>query len=333
MIHHTTPTRRMRTGFTLVEVVLAGTMTVFLLAAMSTTIGQLGRSKSISKARSAAFHRADIALTEVRRQIITMTRSDDLFYSRFLLFDHSQSLPGSGLADADRDELLVFNTNLRRTVDSQFAGEGLEFEAHMRIEEGPTGPTLWTRRDPVPDQYELAGGLAIPTVEGVFSLSIEAFDGLDWYTSWDSDFDGIPKAVRIVVAATGAAPGEDPYENAPIAIMRTVVPIDRVLPPLDLYQLVDEELDAILQAEAAEDAETDGVDDGAGAGDAGAGFNLPEGVNFEDLPPEVQEELRNRGNTGGRGPRPGSGGTGERPTGGGNSARPTVQPGSQGQGN
>src|SRR5262245_39594829 len=78
-----TPMRRRR-GFTLVEMLVAGVITAFILGSVSLSLQQVGRAKNTSKMRYDAHMRADAALTALRRDIASIVRSDDLFYSRFL---------------------------------------------------------------------------------------------------------------------------------------------------------------------------------------------------------------------------------------------------------
>ena len=248
-----------RPGFTLIELVLAGVMTAFVLGAVSLSLSQLSRAKSGGRQLLAAHLRADAALTAIRRDIITVLRDRDLFWTRLLLTDHAVSTPYGTM---DRDEILVFNTNLRPIRDLDFIGDGLEFETQIRIDEDSLGPVLWRRRDAVPDEYPRGGGVASPLVSGVVSLSMEAYDGDLWYQDWDSDFDGLPLAIRVTVVASGCRDGEDPYDS-PMAILRTVVPIDRVPPP--------EEPPADEDQQADDDTEQDGT--GAQGDDA-----LPPGL-------------------------------------------------------
>lgn len=232
-------------GFTLVEVMVAGIITVFLLGSMSMSLSQLAKAKASTTQRLAAHLRADAALESLRREIVSVIRSDDLFWSRLLLEDDAIS---SLVGRLDRDEILVFSTRFRPIHPVEFSGEGMEYESQFRIEDDELGPVLWHRRDAVPDEYPRGGGTATPLVDGLISLSIEAYDGQQWYEQWDSDLDGLPMAIRITVAASGHALGDEAYDKRlPIAILRTVIPIDRVLPPLDPNaqdELPEEELGA-----------------------------------------------------------------------------------------
>jgi hypothetical protein len=119
----------------------------------------------------------------------------------------------------------------------------------------------------------MGGGVATPMVEGITGLHIEAYDGIDWYSEWDSDIDGLPMAVRVVVTASGHRAHEDPYD-APLVTLRTAMPIDRVLTPRDVLEeeyLLAEELEQALQA--AEQAQQGAEGEGGGVG--GAGGTVP----------------------------------------------------------
>jgi type II secretion system protein J len=307
-----------RRGFTLVEVIVATVITAFVIGSVSTCLAQIGRVKSTTKLRLDAFHRADVALNAIRRDIVSIVRTDDLFFTRLLLFD---DMVGTPVGDADRDELLIFNTRLREIHPSDYTGEGIEYETQIRIEEDDYGPILWQRRDVVPDEFPLGGGVATPLVEGVVSLLIEVYDGEQWFQAWDSDEDGLPLAVRVTVSASGHRPGDDVYD-APIAVLRTVIPIDRVLQPKDHFEA---ELQAIL------------AEQGVSTGDETAGLEeLPPGVeiNVQDLEEgNFSVDPNAPGNEGGGGPGGGrGGGRGGGGGGGGGNRRSLDQPGSSGSG-
>ncbi|MCH2134932.1 MAG: type II secretion system protein GspJ, partial [Phycisphaerales bacterium] len=91
------------------------------------------------------------------------------------------------------------------------------------------------RRDALPDQYPTAGGIVTPIAEGVVALALEAYDGEQWLGEWDSDYDGIPHAVRITVQASGHLTNE-PVFDAPVATLRTIVPIERAPIPDDVME-------------------------------------------------------------------------------------------------
>ena len=247
-------------GFTIIELVVAIMIAAIISGAVASSLSQLGRARNISRIRMTASRRASDALESIRRDVQSAVRSDDLFDTRLRLAPETVR---SSVGEVDRDQLLLFNTRLRpiRTID--YSGEGDEYETQYRIEEDRDGPALWRRRDAVPDEFEDAGGIAEPIGDGVIGVRFEAFDGQSWIQEWDSDVDGLPISIRATVTASGARPGEDALNDPrSLAVMRTEIPIDRVIKPkLD---------EATLAAQAAAEAAAQAAGGGA-AGDAATG--------------------------------------------------------------
>ncbi|MDP7029144.1 MAG: hypothetical protein QF733_02885 [Phycisphaerales bacterium] len=220
----------MRRGFTMVEFLLAGVLLAAVLVAMGVAMQQVVKSKNATRDRIDAHLRADSALRMVRRDLASVLRREDLFYTRVLLLNADSTRDGEVVA---RDEILLFNNRLQATRDITYNGDGLEFETHYRVEEDDLGPMLLARRDPMPDGYPRGGGIVTPVVEGVTEMDIEAWNGISWHEEWDSDEDGLPWAFRVTVTATGAEPGL-PTAGHPIATLRTVVPVDRSRMPFEV---------------------------------------------------------------------------------------------------
>jgi len=247
-------------GFTIIELVVAIMIAAIISGAVASSLSQLGRARNISRIRMTASRRASDALESIRRDVQSAVRSDDLFDTRLRL---APEVARSPVGEVDRDQLLLFNTRLRPIRRIDYSGEGDEYETQYRIEEDRDGPALWRRRDAVPDEFEDAGGIAEPIGDGVIGVRFEAFDGQSWVQDWDSDVDGLPISIRATVTASGARPGEDAMNDPrSLAVMRTEIPIDRVIKPkLD---------EATLAAQAAAEAAAQAAGGGA-AGDAAAG--------------------------------------------------------------
>ena len=251
-------------GFTIIELVVAIMIAAIISGAVASSLSQLGRARNISRIRMTASRRASDALESIRRDVQSTVRSDDLFDTRLRL---APEVARSPVGEVDRDQLLLFNTRLRPIRRIDYSGEGDEYETQYRIEEDRDGPALWRRRDAVPDEFEDAGGIAEPIGDGVIGVRFEAFDGQSWVQDWDSDVDGLPISIRATVTASGARPGEDAmYDPRSLAVMRTEIPIDRVIKP----KLDEATLAPQAAAEAAAQAAGGGAADDAAAGGSGA---------------------------------------------------------------
>ena len=76
-----------RRGFTLIEMMVACVITAFIMGSVAMSLGQLSRAKTTCKERLDAHLRADVAVAALRRDIVTIIRTDDLFWTRLLLID------------------------------------------------------------------------------------------------------------------------------------------------------------------------------------------------------------------------------------------------------
>ena len=216
-------------GFTLIELVVAGTIAAFVLTAVTFALSQLSKGRNIARDRVEAFQRASTALEALRREVSSTIRSDDLFETRFLLTTREASARTGGY---ERSDLLLFNASMRPTRPVEYQGEGREYETQFRVEDDELGSAIWRRRDFMPDDTPDGGGTAEPLADGVVGFLVEASDGASgWRTEWDSDVDGLPKLVRMTVIATGIPLGGERNSMSAEVTLRTAVAVDRVIGP------------------------------------------------------------------------------------------------------
>jgi len=210
------PERRIRLlgGFTIVELVIAIAVSAVVVITIGTVLSRISRGRDAARLRLDAVTRANAALEGVRRDLASVVRDGDLFNTRVLLLDGTAF---TAYGPMDRDEVLVYNNRLRPLQRDAYAGEGGEYESHYRVSDDPDGSALWLRRDAVPDENGVGGGVAIPSVDGVVGVSIEAYDGEAWYPDWDSDEMGLPWALRVTVTATGDEAGRRTHRSEPLA--------------------------------------------------------------------------------------------------------------------
>jgi hypothetical protein len=186
------------------------------------SLSQLLGLKGRSVAREQAFGRADAAAAGIARDLENALRDWNLSYTRVAVID-------SGEGDQAHDELMLLAHSPRRARPGTDTPEGGDYEVQYRIvplQSNPARQALWRRIDPSLDIAIDGGGIASAVVAGVTSLQIDACDSDAWYEAWDSDNDGLPHAVRVLVTAVSD-------DGKVTASARRVVAIDRVPVPID----------------------------------------------------------------------------------------------------
>ena len=210
-----------RRAFTLLELIIAIVMIAILVASTTTAISAAIRARDRGGARAEASSRARVAASVIAAERASTLRASDLTEARIAILR-------SGPAGRGQDGILLF-AHIRSPIRSLSPQpEGDECESQFRLEPSLAHAglfTLWNRRQPVPDDYPEAGGVASPLVDGLTSLRFEAFNGASWLDTWDSDTDGFPHAVRLTLQAA-----DDTGKT--IITARRVVAFDRVpIPP------------------------------------------------------------------------------------------------------
>lgn len=209
-----------RAGFTLVELIVAAVIGVLVAGGVTASLSGMLRARGVAESRREAFARADAAASHLALDLQNVVRHFDLTHARV-------AIVSGGALGAEQDEVLLLCKSSRPVRGDELNPEGDDFEVQYRVApvQGAAGLWLWRRADPALDPYLDAGGVAAALVRGVASLSIQASNGVDWFDDWDSDTDGMPHAVRLVVTATSD-------DGRVTATARRLVAIDRVpIPP------------------------------------------------------------------------------------------------------
>lgn len=220
-------------AFTLVEVIVGTVILAIIASATTTGVSSLARTKTVSVAKQQSSERARSAVTAIANDAMRLMRDHDLYFTRVLITSDERA------GEASDDLLLIVRTI--EPVRGLFGiAEGADFEVQYRLEElesstvsatdGKETFALWKRTDPAMDEYQTAGGVATRMSAGILSLSIEAYDGDDWFEEWDSDLNGLPHGLRISVEAQDDAGVRKAFARRLVAIDRIPLPIDTTPP-------------------------------------------------------------------------------------------------------
>lgn len=223
-----------RRGFTLAEMIVASIILTLVVGTTTVCVAQSMRSRDSAQAAGDAFSRAQLAAERIAMDAVQSLRDTNLLSTRVAIIR-------GGPAGKTAQGLLLFTHQARPARTGVDAPESDEYEVQFRLEpatvssgDSPgTRYTLWRRCDPVPDDVPDGGGVAAPVVDGITSLSLEAYNGVEWVSDWDSDLDGYPHAVRITVTASDET-------GRRLATARRVVALDRTPKPVSEEEATDE---------------------------------------------------------------------------------------------
>ncbi|MCC6908503.1 MAG: prepilin-type N-terminal cleavage/methylation domain-containing protein [Phycisphaerales bacterium] len=263
-----------RRGFTLIELVVASVIASILAGAATISIRRLADGRDRSSQRQAAVESVNSITRSIARDMANIVRDTRLLDTIVRIEDTTSS-------GADQhDEILLFCRSMRpvrpANDDDPTYRESTIHEVSYRLKTDPvvTG-VVWRRADPIVDENYEGGGVAVPMGINIRSLDFEAFDGTTWLSTWDSDTDGLPHALRVTCR------GVIPSTGAEVA-SRLTVAIDRI--PLPFDPAVDETYDPSSDIENLEffDSENgsgaptiDFGGGGGGGGDFGGGGSGP----------------------------------------------------------
>jgi general secretion pathway protein J len=201
-----------KTGFTLVEVLVASTIGAFIvLVAMGTLKAVTACTEMVdSNINSAAEVR--FASNVIQRDLVNLYRDPNMANTRFI-----------GLADdsgEDRISYLVFYTvnRIKARVDQP---EGDMYEVEYYLLKDETRSVLMRRLWPNPNEELEPGGILSVIAEDIDVFEVRYFDGEEWSDEWPEEMEVLPQLVEVNIVATPPSRGEPTLASFIVNITRS----------------------------------------------------------------------------------------------------------------
>ena len=180
-------------GFTLVELIVATTLTV--LVAGSTVV--------ILRSTSAACQRADQQL-ELQQQaragvlaVATALRNAARQIDKDTALEGIDGWLGQRGEEVAADRIRFFSVSHKIVRHGQPESDVKECEFFLSILPGRTWPALMRRIDPTRNERPDDGGVVELVAENVVELNLAYHDGIEWLDDWPKDRGGWPAAVCV----------------------------------------------------------------------------------------------------------------------------------------
>lgn len=191
-------------GFTLVELLLAATVSTLVVVAAFTSINVVLKGYRLSKDRVDLYEPARAALARMSREISSAFLSPHDARTQFVGIQQQIN----GIAVDQLSFVAVIN-------NPEYAQEGESdlSEVHYYIDLDTETPERWlqVRYDPTPDDDVFSGGVSHLLGPHVMAMSFLYFDGDSWLAEWDST-EELPMAVNIMIGVTKDGFVEDPED-------------------------------------------------------------------------------------------------------------------------
>jgi len=202
-----------RTGFTLVEVLVASTIGVFIalvavgaLRAITASSGMVDRN--INAAAEVRF-----AAQMIARDLENFYKDDNIENTKFI--GTVEDLEGGNYTS-----YLIFYTLGRvKARADQPEGDLYEVEYYL-MQEGET-MSLMRRLWPNPSEELEPGGILTVIAENIATFNVQYFDGEEWSEEWPEEMQALPDLVSISIAARQSDRTNPPSESIIVNLTRS----------------------------------------------------------------------------------------------------------------
>jgi type II secretion system protein J len=201
-----------RTGFTLVEVLVATTIGSFIaLVSVGSLRVIIGGSEAVNRNINAAAEVRFVA-SMIARDLLNVYRDNDSANIRFI---------GSleELDDGSSTAHVLFHT-LGRTKARAIQPEGDIYEVEYYLAKDEETSALMRRLWPNPHEELDPGGILTIIAEDIEMFEISYFDGEEWAEEWPEEMESLPHLVEITVVAKQTGKGTPPMESLVMNFVR-----------------------------------------------------------------------------------------------------------------
>ena len=201
-----------RTGFTLVEVLVASTIGSFIaLVAVGSLRVIIGGSETVEHNINAAAE-VRFAANMIAKDLTNFYRDKNYSNTRFIGTIED-------LDDGSSTSYIVFYT-VGRTKARVDRPEGDIYEVEYYLAKDEETSSLMRRQWPNPHEELEPGGILTAIAENVEIFEIRYFDGEEWAEEWSEEIQSLPHLAEVTVVAKPSGRGIPPMESVIVNFVR-----------------------------------------------------------------------------------------------------------------
>lgn len=204
---------RKKTGFTLVEVMVASTIGAFIsLVAVGTLKTVIFSNQQVDVNLNAASE-VRFASNLIARDLINIYRDDDI---------ENTKLIGTieDLAEYTTSYIILYT--LSGTKARAFEPEGDIYEVEYYLVQNEDSLSLMRRVWPNPNEEFEPGGILTTIAENIYLFEVRYYDGEEWYDEWLEEMEMMPHMIEVNIAAKPQDRGLPILESFIVNLTRSV---------------------------------------------------------------------------------------------------------------
>lgn len=201
-----------KTGFTLVEVLVATTIGTFIALVAIGALRAVTAGAQVVEANINTAAEVRFAARTIRHDLVNMYRTANKRDTKFIaMADNSGAVPTS--------YLVFYAVNRTKARSQQPEGDVYEVEYYVKVDEDKS--MLMRRLWPNPTDDLEPGGMLSVIAEGIEVFEARYFDGTEWTYEWPEEMTALPLLVELNIAATQETTGRPVTETVYVNFARS----------------------------------------------------------------------------------------------------------------
>ena len=203
-----------RTGFTLVEVMVASTIGAFVMLVAVGTLKTITASSEMADSNINTAAEVRFASNMLLRDLSNFYRNENIENTKLI-----GTVEESG---QESTSYLVFYTIGRAKARAE-QPEGDIYEVEYYLMEEDDKSLLMRRLWPNPNEEEEPGGMLAVIAEDIAAFEVRYFDGEEWSDEWPEEMDVLPQLLEINIVAVAPSKGTTVMESFVVNFTRSAV--------------------------------------------------------------------------------------------------------------
>jgi general secretion pathway protein J len=203
-----------RTGFTLVELLMASTIGTFIALVAVAALRTLTTSSQMVASNIEAAAEVRFAANMIARDLLNIYREQDTRHMKFI-----GQVEDSG--DYNNSLLTFYTVGRAKARAEQPESDVYEVEYYLRKDQETS--FLFRRLHPNPDpNEEQIRGVLTAIAENIEVFEVRFFDGQEWTNEWSEEMLTVPQLVEVSIVARPPARGNPVMESITVNLVSSI---------------------------------------------------------------------------------------------------------------